>query len=309
MKNSKRLFVFAGYDKYGVIDETLLYYLNCLSEFGDIVFIMDSDVAKAELAKLNAIKNILFIGAKRHNEYDFGSYKRGFNYAKKIIENYDWIYFVNDSAYGPLWNLSPVFKDLESRGTDLIGMADYSEKNIARHVQSWFLGVSKHIAKQKFFSDFMNNITHQTEKSLIILKYEVGLSQLILQHGYKMSAYISGEQGDFCHTMYDAPVSMLKKACPFVKKAALAHLEYWTVLCQFASDSILDNIYKNAQRVGLSLPENLYIKGSVKYKKCFRFTLFAIPFVTIYRREQYKIHSYKIYVFDKIPVLKIAITN
>ena len=45
---------------------------------------------KNYLKKLKTIKNILHAIATRHGEYDFGSYKRGFQYArdKKILNNY-----------------------------------------------------------------------------------------------------------------------------------------------------------------------------------------------------------------------------
>ena len=38
----KRLFLFAAYDKEGIIDDTLLHYLRCLSDYGDVAFVMDN---------------------------------------------------------------------------------------------------------------------------------------------------------------------------------------------------------------------------------------------------------------------------
>ena len=82
---SKRLFIFAGYDKDCIVDETLLHYLKSLSELGDIVFTMDNSLSDTEASKITSIKNILSVTAVNHGEYDFGSYKRGFQYAKKNI--------------------------------------------------------------------------------------------------------------------------------------------------------------------------------------------------------------------------------
>ena len=39
----KRLFLFAGYDRDGIVDDSLLWYLKSLSGLGDIVFVMDND--------------------------------------------------------------------------------------------------------------------------------------------------------------------------------------------------------------------------------------------------------------------------
>ena len=81
---NKRLFLFAGYDKDGIIDESLLMYVSAVSKFGDVVLCMDSDCPDSELNKLQDIT--LHAMATRHREYDFGSYKRAYNWA---LENLD----------------------------------------------------------------------------------------------------------------------------------------------------------------------------------------------------------------------------
>ena len=52
---TKRLFLFAGYDKDGIVDDTLIYYLSELSKLGDIVFVMDNDASETELNKIKQI--------------------------------------------------------------------------------------------------------------------------------------------------------------------------------------------------------------------------------------------------------------
>ena len=164
MKKTKRLFLFAGYDKDGIIDDTLVYYLTELSKLGDIVLVMDCDVN--DTTKLSGIKNILHTELARHNEYDFGSYKRGYIWAhdKKILDKYDWVYLVNDSVYGPLFDLEPVLCDLESRGVDLIGMTDFTDSKTAIHVQSWFVGISKKLITKQFVKDFIGSALKKFRK-------------------------------------------------------------------------------------------------------------------------------------------------
>ena len=113
MKN--RLFIFASYDRDGIIDETLLYYLRALSELGDIIFTMDNDISSTELDKVKKIPNVISATASRHGEYDFGSYKRGYEYAEKnnLLKDYKFIYLVNDSVFGPLFNLKPILERME----------------------------------------------------------------------------------------------------------------------------------------------------------------------------------------------------
>ena len=65
------------------IEPYILTYLKGLNEITDgIVYITDSELAEGELQKLKNF-NILFTSFKRHNEYDWGSYKRGLYWLKK----------------------------------------------------------------------------------------------------------------------------------------------------------------------------------------------------------------------------------
>ena len=101
----KRLFLFAGYDKQCVIDDALIYYVSNLARFGDIILYMDCDAKKSEINKVK--KYCLYANATRHGEYDFGSYRRAYIWARDndILKNYDVVYLVNDSVFGPLQNI------------------------------------------------------------------------------------------------------------------------------------------------------------------------------------------------------------
>jgi lipopolysaccharide biosynthesis protein len=306
----KRLFVFAAYDKNGVVDNSLLHYLRSLGDLGDVIFTMDNAVQDSELSKVLAIKNVLSASAERHGEYDFGSYKRGYMYARaqEILENYDWVYFVNDSVYGPLSDLSPVLQDLEGRGADLIGMMDFENKPTPVQVQSWFVGVSKKVATSDFFADFMQSIKGQTNKQLVVLKYEVGLSQTVLRHGFSMSTYIRGENGEKCHSIYEKPIEILKQGVPFLKKSALLVLDGLQYLYPYTTEAMVEWIYENAVR-----NEIAFIRSDkyFKYRKCFRLTVFSVPILTIWRQKQEsaRIISYKGYIFDFIPIFKIGVSQ
>lgn len=128
---TKRLFLFAGYDADNTIDDTLIYYLNQLSKLGDIVLVMDNSLNAQAVKKLSEIPHILHFSGTHHGEYDFGSYKRGYIWARdnKKLDKYEWVYMVNDSVYGPFWDIKNILSDLESRNTDAIGMVEYCESD------------------------------------------------------------------------------------------------------------------------------------------------------------------------------------
>ena len=118
----RRLFLFAAYDAAGQVGASLLWYVKSLSENGDVVFVADSDFEEQQIALLKPY--VLHTEAKRHGEYDFGSYKRAFKWAQDncCLNEYDYIYMVNDSVYGPLYDIRPYLENMEGLGTDAFGL-------------------------------------------------------------------------------------------------------------------------------------------------------------------------------------------
>ena len=266
----KRLFLFAAYNKGQEISQTLIDYLNFVSKLGDIVLCFDSDVSKTELRKLSNISNILHVFAERHGEYDFGSYKRAYQWAEhnKLLSKYDYIYLVNDSVY--CLRLSEyLLQNIESTKDDLIGMVKYADCQTPEHMQSWFMGISKKVATADFMSEFMGNITKQNSKINIVLKYEIMFSRIIINHGFKMSAII-GKAHDTT-TVYKKPYVVLNEGVPFVKKKSIQYIVDINRLNLYAdSVDVVNNIKTDVIKNGIKIKPN-------KYACVYKLSVFGVP--------------------------------
>ncbi len=221
MQKRQRLFLMAGYDRDGIIDDTLVYYASHLAKFGDVVLVMDSDCAEQELQKIKPY--CLYAAAVRHGEYDFGSYKRAYIWAVENVglENYEFVYMVNDSVYGPFFDLKPYFTKMESKDEcGAFGMVDKTMGH-APHIQSWFIGMRPTVFMSDWFDEFIRSVCHQPSKNHVAIMYETGFTQLIKKHNIKY----------FClfHVLnrgvYKRVKSLYKRRMPFMKKAAFLALE------------------------------------------------------------------------------------
>ena len=214
MSKNKRLFLFAGYDKDGIINDALILYIRALSNVGDVVLCMDSDCKKSELNKIKPF--VLHATAVRHGEYDFGSYKRAYQYArdKKLLENYEHIYLVNDSVFGPVFDIRGILKNMENTKTDATGMVVATHKTHT-YMESWFVRVNKKIFLTQWFDEFMSNVQSEKYKYIITVKYEHGLTNIIRNHGY---SYVGLYKVRGRYT-YNNPKRLFKHGCPFIKKA------------------------------------------------------------------------------------------
>lgn len=215
MTTSKRLFLFAAYDPRGAVSDALVWYVRKLSACGDVVLVMDSDCPEAELSKLSGL--VLHCEAKRHEEYDFGSYKRCYIWAETnlALDSYDFCYMVNDSVYGPLKDIMPVIEAMESLSVPAFSMVIHPDVRLP-HLQSWFVGMSGRVFLSSWFASFIRSVGRQARKEDVCRLYETGFCELlrskeILYRGL----YSVGGKG-----IYDRVLSVYRKGVPFVKKAA-----------------------------------------------------------------------------------------
>ena len=210
----KRLFLFAAYDKDGIIDESMVYYLRNLSMYGDIIVCMDNKFNKHEIKKLKMHPLSVFI--TRHKEYDFGSYKRAFKYARDhdLLKNYEYVYLVNDSVFGPMIGLSKLIHKMERVPKDAVGLVESKHKT-HKFMESWFVRLSKKIFLSPWFDEFLSSVKKEPDKATITIKYEHGLTNLIQNHRCSWTGIYSVRG----RKTYNRPKYLFNQGCPFVKKA------------------------------------------------------------------------------------------
>ena len=215
MSDPSRLFLFAGYDQNSIVNDAMVYYVSCLSKYGDVIVCVDNDLKNSEIQKLNSYT--IHTIAQRHGEYDFGSYKRGYEYArnKNILKNYDIVYLVNDSVFGPLFDIKETLQNMEALKTDAAGIV-ISQHKTHKFMESWFIRLNKKIFTSAWFDKFISTVTHENAKYIITVKYEHGLTNLITNNGCSWDGLYKC-RGRFT---YNKPKQLFKMGCPFVKKAS-----------------------------------------------------------------------------------------
>lgn len=217
-----RLAIFASFNKDGLILDYVVYYLTELKKVVDgIIFVTDNPILPSELDKIKDI--IIYAECQRHEEYDFGSYKRGFFWAKEndLLADCTELILCNDSCFGPLYPFSEMFDTMAKRTCDFWGILDNTE--LSPHVQSYFLVIKKNIIQEKLHL-FFDKIKHYNDVSDVIINYEVGFTKYLTKYGYKYQSYINCLKIPFStpnKTMY--PLYLVKKhSMPLIKIKALS---------------------------------------------------------------------------------------
>ncbi len=212
---SRRLFLFAAYTPSGSVGDALLYYLRALAALGDVVFCDDAALGPGEQERLKPF--VLHSEALKHGEYDFGSYKRDFVWASANLklEEYDFVYLVNDSVFGPLSELKPLLERLESGPQRAFGLV-YFPSSYYAHLQSWFIGLGREVFLSGYFREFILGIGAAGDKGAVCELYETGLSRLLVSHGVELGYAFTAPH----KTIYNNPRRLVRRGLPFIKKSA-----------------------------------------------------------------------------------------
>jgi len=283
-----RACLFASYDPHLRIDDYVLVYLRELSRHADVFFLTDCDMPSHELAKLDGI--VKGAWAERHGAYDFGSYSR---LARDLVgwdrlASYDEVLFINDSCYlvRPLdevfttmdarpcawWGLQATKRIASTRATqpfpgkDPISVSDLYPQNYLDRFEfdpvydfllgSFFLAFRRDVIADQRFQSVINSVVAEKKKSVVIRKYEIGITRFLIGLGYNFESWVP-KITDRMPVYTEIAYELIRRGYPLFKRLMITEnpykvssLAYWpTVIQEAQSLTPVEMIEKNVHRL------------------------------------------------------------
>ena len=185
-----RVAIFVHYDGSGRVHGFVVHHLKALRLAGfEIVFVSNAPALHVEdVQKLRG--DCARILRRKNVGYDFGAYKDGL-LTLGDLSRLDEVALVNDSIYGPLFDLRPLLSRCTDRAA-IWGVTDSWE--IQYHLQSYFLLFKKEALLSPAFRKFWNDVLYVPSKNWIIEQYEVGFTQKMLRSGLSCAALFPYQQ-------------------------------------------------------------------------------------------------------------------
>lgn len=238
------------------IEEYHLYLLKGLKKISDyIVIVADNPIYEEELQKLDGICNAYrFI---RHGEYDFGSYKYGYNYLLEhnILREDDNLLFINDSNYGPVYPFKNVIDDFKSKECDFYGLSVGT--NPEKYIQSFFIILKHNAWNSDVFQGYINKIKKQLSPAAVVVNYEFTFTKEMITNGYSYEVYcnIKSDKNEFIPTKYGYTL--------------ISDYKYPVIKRKYLQGSFAENPKKALEYLKNINPElyNIIINNSLERKK------------------------------------------
>lgn len=191
---TRRLVLFASFDKDGLVRDYVVSYLRKLKAVAErVVFVADNTAEQTEQAKLNGLADIAIF--QPHGEYDFGSYKRGLAAAREsgLLNACDELILCNDSCFA-VGGFERAFAEMGKRDCDFWAMT--SNREVEPHLQSYFLVFKKPVFENAAFAAFFDAVKKQKNVRDVVLNYEIPLQNVLEKQGFKGDALLPAKTED-----------------------------------------------------------------------------------------------------------------
>lgn len=231
----KRLAIYLTYDSDGIIDDYIVYILNALQVVcDDIIVVSNTYLDKTQKKKLKCASRIY---ERDNSGFDVGAYAQIITllHESKEIDEYQELILLNDSVFGPFYDLQEMFDEMDRRsmtidfwGITRRGCSDFDggDEIYPQHIQSYcYIFRNKILHSNEFFHYWEKICTRVTDFRSAILNYEFHLTQYFSDLGYswdsycKCNDYITENPRKNLSPYHYGSYELIKKdKCPFLKR-------------------------------------------------------------------------------------------
>lgn len=236
--NLRRVCVFSHFDAAGRILPYVRRYLSELSKCGFELHLVSTSPNLSASDRGKVEREGVRVYCRENVGMDFASWQWALHHVV-LLPNVDWLLLANDSVFGPIFDLEPVFGSQFAENPDFWGMTDSYE--VAWHLQSYFLCFRGDVARSEAFRKVFAADFATLNKQSIIQSGEISLSQSLLRSGFRGNAVCPSNRlrkfSNFgpcnaTHFYWDELIARLR--CPFIKRELirdnpmkLASVGYW----------------------------------------------------------------------------------
>ena len=112
----KRLLLYVHYNKYDELSGHVLYQLEQLRPlFSKLIVISNSQLTESATLTLKEL-GIAEVIQRENLGFDFAAWRDGMTHVGfERLADFDSVTLMNDTCFGPLWNMSDLVEDFEQR--------------------------------------------------------------------------------------------------------------------------------------------------------------------------------------------------
>lgn len=229
----KRVAIYFFYDKDGIVDGYVDYFLEDLKKNLDrLIVVCNGKLTSEGRKKFSKYTSEIIV--RENKGFDVWAYKEGIEYIGwDNLKNYDELIMLNMTIMGPIYPFKEMFDEMDSRKdldfwgitkfhkfpVDPWGLIQYGY--IPEHIQSHFIAVRKPMLKSYEFKQHWEKMRMINTYFESVSYHESIFTKKFNDKGFKSDTYVnSNDLKDFTdHPIIDYPKKIIKEnKCPIFKR-------------------------------------------------------------------------------------------
>lgn len=235
-QNGTRLAIYFFYDKNGIVDKYIPYFLDDLKKNVTDILIVSNGEPTKEGAEVLKQYGELFV--RKNEGFDVWAYKQALEHVGwEKLETYDEVILLNSTIMGPVRPFAETFEKMDKQDVDFWGLTKYFKQNvdpskcckygyIPDHIQSHWIACRRSLVKSEEFHKYW-------EEMPMIHKYweAVGMHEMIFTKHFEDLGFASGvsvEMEDLRlyngYPLMMCPSKLIReRGCPIFKRRMFFH--------------------------------------------------------------------------------------
>ena len=226
----ERILLYVHFNKCNHISGHVFYQLEQLKPlFSKILFISNSPLSDEDKCRLREDLGIADLLERDNQGFDFAAWRDGMNWLGfDTLQNSDSLTLMNDTCFGPLWDLAPIYQHFEEDlQVDFWGMTNFRKtRYFEEHLQRYFVIFKQSVLKDKAFREFWSQVEDFADVQDVIDHYETQFTKRFVEAGFRYQSLLDTRQEvarELLHPdfSYYKPLRILEAKVPFLKVKAL----------------------------------------------------------------------------------------
>lgn len=237
-KDAKRLAIYFFYDRRGIVDRYVPYFLDDLSKNVTEIFIVCNGKLTDEGKKI--LEQYGKVLVRENRGFDVWAYKTALEtYGWDNLINYDEIILLNNTIMGPIYPFSETFEKMDKKDLDFWGLTEYFKIKgdpfgyspygyLPDHIQSHWIACRRSLVSSKDFQEYWENMSMIEDYAQAVGKHESIFTKVFADKGYKWDVSVDCEdlRNYSGYPLMMCPRKVLEeKRCPVFKKRSFFHME------------------------------------------------------------------------------------
>ena len=234
--NPRRLVIYFFYDKRGIVDRYVPYFLKDLKENAEEIMIVSNGEIEPDGRKQLEQYGKIFV--RENKGFDVWAYKEALEqYGWERLEQYDEVIMMNSTIMGPVFPLKETFDKMDTKDLDFWGLTEYYEQNvdpsgccmygyIPDHIQSHFIACRRSLVQSEEFHKYWDEMQMIHTYWEAVGKHEMIFTKYFRDLGFKSAVSVETEQlrSYSGYPLMMCPTKLMKEQrCPIFKRRMFFH--------------------------------------------------------------------------------------